>query len=77
MTIIPCEIKLFEWKKMLTAEDNSQGVLGATIQIVTNVSSKLPNEAIKRLTGTSNECSCSSIRFALKGNIHAKAVNIV
>lgn len=36
------------------AEDNAQDVLSATLQIVVNVSSKLPNEAIKRLTGTSN-----------------------
>lgn len=39
---------------MLAAEENAQGALGTTIQIVINVPSKLPNEAIKRLTETSN-----------------------
>jgi len=39
---------------MLAAEGNTQGVLGTTLQIVINVSSKLLNEVIKRLTGTSN-----------------------
>lgn len=51
--MIPCDIKLFEWK-MLAAEDNAQDVPGTTLQIVVNVSSKLLNETIKRLTGTSN-----------------------
>lgn len=47
-------IKSFEYMKMLDAENNAQDVLGATLQIVINVSSKLPNETIKRLTETSN-----------------------